>query len=36
MSARDLCATHVAPFLSGDCGLSVVKYYTGETIKVGF
>lgn len=36
MSARELCGMHIAPFLSGDCGISVVEYYTGETIKVGF
>jgi hypothetical protein len=36
MSARELCTEHIAPFLSGDCGTSVISYYSGKTVKVGF
>lgn len=36
MSARELCTAHIAPFLSGDCGVSVVEYYNGYTAKIGF
>jgi len=36
MVAREVCHMHAAPFLSGDCGKSVVEYYTGTTIQVGF
>ncbi len=36
MSARELCSRHAAPFISGECGKSVIDFYTGETIKIGF